>query len=277
MSNDNAQPPASRAVVLPGEAPRSRALVVLPPALVAVGLGVLLFRGRQQPEALERTLWAGLLGVLLVWSLVEAWLSARREAALAGRLDERLGELQTRVVAELQEGRRAPALPPAPVTTLPPELAQLPAALDRLGTAQEALARRLEAPLVPPAPPALPAPPVLTLPPELAQLPAALERLGAAHEALVRRLDGLAQPAPPALALPPELALIPSALDRIGAAQESLARRLDALAHPPAPPVLTLPPELAEYKGITRYFDVTKEWLAKYDDGKPTPVGFLFE
>ena len=38
MSNDNAQPPASRAVVLPGEAPRSRALVVLPPALVAVGL-----------------------------------------------------------------------------------------------------------------------------------------------------------------------------------------------------------------------------------------------
>lgn len=39
----------------------------------------------------------------------------------------------------------------------------------------------------------------------------------------------------------------------------------------------TLPPELAEYKGITRYFDVTKEWLAKYDDGKPTPVGFLFE
>jgi len=39
----------------------------------------------------------------------------------------------------------------------------------------------------------------------------------------------------------------------------------------------TLPPELAEYKGLTRYFDITKEWLAKYDDGKPTPVGFLFE
>ena len=39
----------------------------------------------------------------------------------------------------------------------------------------------------------------------------------------------------------------------------------------------TLPPELAEYKGITRYFDATREWLAKYDDGKPTPLGFLFE
>jgi hypothetical protein len=39
----------------------------------------------------------------------------------------------------------------------------------------------------------------------------------------------------------------------------------------------TLPPELAEYKGITRYVDVTREWLAKYDDGKPTPLGFLFE
>jgi hypothetical protein len=39
----------------------------------------------------------------------------------------------------------------------------------------------------------------------------------------------------------------------------------------------TLPPELIEYKGITRYYDVTREWLSKYDDGAPTPVGFLFE
>jgi hypothetical protein len=39
----------------------------------------------------------------------------------------------------------------------------------------------------------------------------------------------------------------------------------------------TIPPELVGYKGITRYLDVTRDWLAKYDDGKPTPVGFLFQ
>jgi len=39
----------------------------------------------------------------------------------------------------------------------------------------------------------------------------------------------------------------------------------------------TLPPELADYKGITRYVDVTRKWLEKYEDGKPTPVGFLFQ
>lgn len=39
----------------------------------------------------------------------------------------------------------------------------------------------------------------------------------------------------------------------------------------------SLPPELVNYKGLTRYFDVTRDWLAKYDDGQPTPVGFLFQ
>jgi hypothetical protein len=39
----------------------------------------------------------------------------------------------------------------------------------------------------------------------------------------------------------------------------------------------TLPPELAEYKGLTRYVDVTRDWLAQYDDGEPTPKGFLFK
>jgi hypothetical protein len=39
----------------------------------------------------------------------------------------------------------------------------------------------------------------------------------------------------------------------------------------------TIPPELVGYKGITRYLDVTRDWLSKYDDGKPTPVGFLFQ
>lgn len=39
----------------------------------------------------------------------------------------------------------------------------------------------------------------------------------------------------------------------------------------------TLPPELIDYKGITRYHDVTVDWLSKYDDGKPTPTGFLIK
>lgn len=38
----------------------------------------------------------------------------------------------------------------------------------------------------------------------------------------------------------------------------------------------TLPPELISYKGISRYYDVTCEWLQQYDDGRPTPQGFLF-
>lgn len=52
--------------------------------------------------------------------------------------------------------------------------------------------------------------------------------------------------------------------------QPNMARRLHRVLE-------SLPPELVEYKGITRYYDVTREWLAKYDDGKPTPVGFLFK
>lgn len=39
----------------------------------------------------------------------------------------------------------------------------------------------------------------------------------------------------------------------------------------------SLPPELADYKGLTRYRDATVDWLAKYDDGKPTPTGFLLK
>lgn len=39
----------------------------------------------------------------------------------------------------------------------------------------------------------------------------------------------------------------------------------------------SLPPELADYKGLTRYRDATLDWLAKSDDGKPTPTGFLFK
>ncbi len=36
----------------------------------------------------------------------------------------------------------------------------------------------------------------------------------------------------------------------------------------------SLPPELVDYKGLTRYRDMTVDWLSKYDDGKPTSVGF---
>jgi hypothetical protein len=39
----------------------------------------------------------------------------------------------------------------------------------------------------------------------------------------------------------------------------------------------SLPPELAAYKGLTRYHEPTRDWLKKYDDGEPTPVGFLFQ
>jgi hypothetical protein len=34
-----------------------------------------------------------------------------------------------------------------------------------------------------------------------------------------------------------------------------------------------LPPELIDYKGLTRYRPATVEWLAKFDDGKPTTPG----
>ncbi len=36
----------------------------------------------------------------------------------------------------------------------------------------------------------------------------------------------------------------------------------------------TLPPEIADYKGLTRYRQMTVDWLSKYDDGAPTPPGF---
>ena len=36
----------------------------------------------------------------------------------------------------------------------------------------------------------------------------------------------------------------------------------------------TLPPELVDYKGLTRFRDMTIDWLAKYDDGAPTSPGF---
>jgi hypothetical protein len=39
----------------------------------------------------------------------------------------------------------------------------------------------------------------------------------------------------------------------------------------------TLPPELVDYKGLTRYRDVTVDWLSKYDDGKPVSTGFLIK
>ncbi len=35
----------------------------------------------------------------------------------------------------------------------------------------------------------------------------------------------------------------------------------------------TLPPELIDYKGITRYRDVTIDFLSRYDDGLPTSAG----
>ena len=35
----------------------------------------------------------------------------------------------------------------------------------------------------------------------------------------------------------------------------------------------TLPPELIDYKGITRYRDVTIDFLSRLDDGSPTSVG----
>ena len=36
----------------------------------------------------------------------------------------------------------------------------------------------------------------------------------------------------------------------------------------------SLPPELVDYKGLTRYRDMTVDWLSQYDDGKPTSSGF---
>jgi len=36
----------------------------------------------------------------------------------------------------------------------------------------------------------------------------------------------------------------------------------------------TLPPEIASYKGLTRYREMTIDWLKKYDDGAPTSPGF---
>jgi hypothetical protein len=35
----------------------------------------------------------------------------------------------------------------------------------------------------------------------------------------------------------------------------------------------TLPNEIADYKGLTRYRDMTIDWLSKYDDGAPTSLG----
>jgi dimethylamine monooxygenase subunit A len=35
----------------------------------------------------------------------------------------------------------------------------------------------------------------------------------------------------------------------------------------------SLPPELVDYKGLTRFRDMTVDWLSKYDDGKPTSPG----
>lgn len=37
----------------------------------------------------------------------------------------------------------------------------------------------------------------------------------------------------------------------------------------------TLPPELADYKGLTRYRDMTIDWLARHDDGAPTSPGIF--
>lgn len=38
-----------------------------------------------------------------------------------------------------------------------------------------------------------------------------------------------------------------------------------------------LPPELVDYKGLTRYRPTTIEWLAQFDDGKPTTPGIFPE
>lgn len=35
----------------------------------------------------------------------------------------------------------------------------------------------------------------------------------------------------------------------------------------------TLPQELAEYKGLVRYRDTARQWLAQFDDGEPTTLG----
>lgn len=35
----------------------------------------------------------------------------------------------------------------------------------------------------------------------------------------------------------------------------------------------TLPPEIADYKGLSRYREMTIDWLKKYDDGAPTSPG----
>lgn len=37
----------------------------------------------------------------------------------------------------------------------------------------------------------------------------------------------------------------------------------------------TLPPEIADYKGLTRYREVTAQWLAQFDDGAPTSAGIF--
>jgi hypothetical protein len=37
----------------------------------------------------------------------------------------------------------------------------------------------------------------------------------------------------------------------------------------------SLPPEIADYKGLTRYRQMTVDWLAQYDDGAPTSAGFF--
>ncbi len=36
----------------------------------------------------------------------------------------------------------------------------------------------------------------------------------------------------------------------------------------------SLPGEIADYKGLTRYREMTIDWLSKYDDGQPTSPGF---
>jgi hypothetical protein len=36
----------------------------------------------------------------------------------------------------------------------------------------------------------------------------------------------------------------------------------------------TLPPEIADYKGLTRYRQMTIDWLKQYDDGAPTSPGY---
>lgn len=49
--------------------------------------------------------------------------------------------------------------------------------------------------------------------------------------------------------------------------QPKWARRLHRV-------LTTLPPELAEYKGFTRNRELLTQWLAQYDDGKPTTLGW---